>query len=350
MTNLKETINQLFILGYEGEDFRSNIELVKLLENGLGGVIFFTQNILDENKFKSQTELIKSISKIPPFLSIDEEGGRVERFENLNKDCPDGKKYLSAKYIAQKGENAIVEQSQNIADDLNEFGLNMNFAPVLDVNSNPYNPIIGERAYSNDPKIVTECAKLVSDTFLKNKILPVYKHFPGHGDTKKDSHLELPIVDLDFKEFEKTHIYPFKKMIEYNKLDEYPDFYPYMIMIAHVHYTCFDGEDFENNLTPASTSINVLNYLRNNLQYDGVVISDDMEMGGIKGFNPVNTIIKMLKAGVNCFIYRNCNSDVVSYLEELEKFAKKDEELQTAIWESYEKITKLKKVFGIITL
>ena len=152
MDSLKESINQLFILGYEGDDFRANNDFVNLLQNGLGGVIFFTQNIIDEKQFKNQVNLIKSVSKIMPFLSIDEEGGRVERFENLNKNYPDGKKYLSAKYIAQKGKLALKEQTQNIADDLKNFGLNMNFAPVLDVNSNPDNPIIGERSYSDNPK------------------------------------------------------------------------------------------------------------------------------------------------------------------------------------------------------
>ena len=336
MDSLKENINQLFILGYEGDDFRVDSDFVNLLQNGLGGVIFFTQNIIDEKQFKNQVNLIKSVSKIMPFLSIDEEGGRVERFENLNKNYTDGKKYLSAKYIAQKGELALKKQTQNIADDLKNFGLNMNFAPVLDVNSNPDNPIIGERSYSDNPKEVAKYALITDEIYRKNKIITVGKHFPGHGDTKKDSHLEMPVVDMPFEEFEKTHIYPFKKAVEKN--------IP-AIMAAHVHYKCFDEEKI-----PASISKNVLNYLRKNLNYQGVIISDDMEMGGIKQYEPIDAIEKMLMAGVNCFIFRNCTKEVVELLKELERRAKKNNELKKAIISSCQKIYKLKKIFDIITL
>ena len=333
MDDLKEKINQLFILGYEGEDFRINTDFVELLENGLGGVIFFTQNIVEAEQFKEQVSLIKLISKLPPFLSIDEEGGRVERFENLNKNCPDGKKYLSAKYIAQEGETALKEQTQRIAEDLKEFGLNMNFAPVLDLNSNPDNPIIGERAYSDKPEEVTKYALLVNDIYNKNRIITVGKHFPGHGDTKKDSHLELPEVDLAFDEFEKVHIYPFKKAIE----KDIPS-----VMIAHVHYDCFDKEKI-----PASLSENVLNYLRQNLRYKGLIISDDMEMGGITGFSKFEAVVKMLKNGVNCFIYRNCTKEVVELTKEIYFASKSDMMLEKAINESYYKILNNKKRFLI---
>ena len=333
MDSLKESINQLFILGYEGDDFRANNDFVNLLQNGLGGVIFFTQNIIGEKQFKNQVNLIKSVSKIMPFLSIDEEGGRVERFENLNKNYPDGKKYLSAKYIAQKGKLALKEQTQNIADDLKNFGLNMNFAPVLDVNSNPDNPIIGERSYSDNPKEVAKYALITDEIYKKNKIITVGKHFPGHGDTKKDSHLEMPVVDMPFKEFEKTHIYPFKKAVEKN--------IP-AIMAAHVHYKCFDEEKI-----PASISKNVLNYLRKNLNYQGVIISDDMEMGGIKGFSKTETVITMLKNGVNCFIYRNCTQEIVNLIKNIYVAAQEDKDLEYSIYNSCDKILNLKKRFLI---
>ena len=331
MDNLKEKINQLFILGYQGDDFCVSEDFVSLLKNGLGGVIFFTQNIVNEKQFKFQVEKIKKTSSNPLFLSIDQEGGRVERFENLNKDCPKGKKFLSAKYIAQKGEKAVIKQTQEISDYIKSFGLNMNFAPVLDVNSNPDNPIIGERAYSDDPKEVTKYALLVNDIYNKNGIITVGKHFPGHGDTKKDSHLEMPTVDMCFEEFEKIHLYPFKKAVENN----IPS-----IMVAHVHYKCFDEEKI-----PASISKNVLNYLINTLNYKGLIISDDMEMGGIKGYTKFEAVTTMLKNGVNCFIFRACNEEILNLLEEIEISLKTDENLKSAIENSYLKILDLKKRF-----
>ena len=331
MDDLKEKINQLFILGYEGEDFRENKDFVKLLEKGLGGVIFFTQNIVEEKQFKKQTELIKSVSKIPPFLSIDEEGGRVERFENLNKQYPKCKKYLSARYIAQKGKNALKKQTEEICSDLKKFGLNMNFAPVLDVDSNPQNPIIAERAYSSNPEYASKYALIVNDIYNQNGIITVGKHFPGHGNTKKDSHLEMPNVDISFEELEKIHIYPFKKAIEKN--------IP-AIMVAHVHYNCFDKEKI-----PASLSKNVLQYLQQNLKYNGLIISDDMEMGGISEFSKTDAVIEMLKNGVNCFIYRNCTKEVVELLEKIYSESKRNFDLEKSINNSYEKIIKLKKRF-----
>ena len=329
--NLKEKINQLFILGYEGENFSANGNFVELLKNNLGGVIFFTQNILEENQFKKQIKEIKKISKTAPFLSIDEEGGRVERFENINKNFKNGKKYLSAKFIAQKGEYAVIKQTQEISDDLKKFGLNMNFAPILDVDSNPKNPIIGERAYSDNPKEVEKYALLVNQIYNNNGIITVGKHFPGHGDTKKDSHLEMPEVDINFSEFEKIHIYPFKKAVE-QKIPA--------IMVAHVHYKCFDKEKI-----PASISKNVLNYLINNLKFKGLIVSDDMEMGGIRSITPKEAVIEMLKNGVNCFIYRNCTKEIVKLIEEIENCAKEDNELKKAVQKSYSKIIRLKKRF-----
>ncbi len=329
--NLKEKINQLFILGYEGEDFAKNLDFVDLLKNNLGGVIFFTQNILGEKQFKKQITEIKKISKTVPFLSIDEEGGRVERFENINKNYKNGKKYLSAKYIAQMGEKAVAEQTKNIANDLKKFGLNMNFSPVLDVNSNPDNPIIGERAYCDNPKDVAKYALLVNKIYNDNGIITVGKHFPGHGDTKKDSHLEMPEVELSLNELKNTHIYPFKKAVE-QKIPA--------LMVAHVYYKCFDKEKI-----PASISKNVLSYLINDLKFKGLIVSDDMEMGGIKSITAKEAVIKMLKNGINCFIYRNCTKKVVKLIEEIENCVKEDEELKKAVQKSYSKIISLKKRF-----
>lgn len=329
--SLEEKINQLFILGYEGADFSKNKEFVNLLKHNLGGVIFFTQNILEEDEFKKQVEKIKNIAKTVPFLSIDEEGGRVERFENLNKGYKNGKKYLSAKYIVQKGKTAFSEQIQNISNDIKKFGLNMNFSPVLDVNSNSKNPIIGERAYSDNPQEVAKWGLLANDIFLKNNIITVGKHFPGHGDTSMDSHLMLPTVDIDFKTFEKIHLYPFKVAIE-KKIP--------VIMVAHVYYKCFD-----ENVIPASLSKNVLDYLKYELKYEGLIISDDMVMGGISGYDKTDAVIQMLKNGVNCLIFRFCNKEVVELIEKINEIAEKDEYLQKAIENSYNKILRLKKRF-----
>ena len=152
MVELKEKLYQMFILGTEGK----NLDMA--LSNGLGGVIFFTKDIHSTKQFQDLTNEIKQKSKITPFLSIDQEGGRVERTENLHG----GKKYLSAKFACEKGAEFLETQTQEIAKELKFYGINLNFAPCIDTNTNPNNPIIGERAFSSNPDEVIEAEKIVT--------------------------------------------------------------------------------------------------------------------------------------------------------------------------------------------
>ena len=296
---VEQKVHQMFILGYEGENPLSCPKFINALKTGLGGVIFFTQNIFEKEKFKNSVDIIKENSFIPPFLSIDQEGGRVERTLNLYG----GSHYLNAYDAAQKGESVVKQQTQWISEELRYFGLNMNFAPVLDVNTNPNNPIIGKRAYSSDPDEVIKFGKIATETYLKNSIIPVGKHFPGHGETAVDSHLEMPELDMPLTELENTHIKPFKALIQ-----DLP-----AIMVAHVHYKAFDSQKI-----PASISPNVIkNYLRKELGFKGLVISDDMVMGGIKKFTPFEACKRAINAGVNMFIYRNSDDATIELIQQL---------------------------------
>lgn len=304
---LTQKIHQMFILGYEGPNPLSdeNSGFIEALKNGLGGVIFFTKNITDRAAFQKSVLQIKENALIKPFLSIDQEGGRVERTLNLYK----GPQYLCARESARKGEKFVEEQTRNIAFELQSFGLNMNFAPVLDVDTNPDNPIIAERAFSSNADDVTRFGKIAAETYLQNGILPVGKHFPGHGDTFVDSHKAMPEVNLSFDELEKTHIKPFNDLL---------DIVP-ALMVAHVHYTAFDAQKI-----PASVSNNVINqYLRKKLGYKGLIISDDMVMGGIKGFTSFEACVKGINAGINMFIFRNSDNPTLELIKQLETAAEK---------------------------
>lgn len=333
--DLKTRLYQMFILGTEGGEY------IEALEKGLGGMIFFTKDILTKDQFKNLVSDIKSKALIPPFLSIDQEGGRVERTENIHN----GKKYLSAKYAYEKGEDFLRNQTKEIAQELKSYGLNLNFAPCIDVNTNPDNPIIGERAFSNNPDEVIKCEKIVSQTYRENGIIPCAKHFPGHGDANTDSHLTLPEINLPLEEMEKIHIKPFAscaKTIE-------------MIMAAHLHCTCF-----EKDVIPTSLSKNAISYLRNKLGFDGVIISDDMIMKGATHValqhklcqnlsNRSNSLAQKIKtcemgirAGLNMFIYRNSTPETIEIIETIAQKALKDKELQEKIEYSFEKITNLK--------
>lgn len=319
----------MFILGLEGCSLEKNPNLINALKEGLGGVIFFTQNIKTIPQFKSLINDIKEEAKIFPFLSIDQEGGRVERTENLFG----GKKYLSGDKFGDKREekyNALKEQTEQISRELKDFGINLNFAPVLDVNTNPNNPIIGERAFSSDTDEVIRCGKTVVDTYLKNGIIPCTKHFPGHGDAGIDSHLSLPKIDLPLKEMEEVHIRPFKEV-------ESP-----MIMIAHLYCSAFDKEEI-----PSSLSKNVIRYLREKLNYQGLIITDDMVMGGVSQINGVDACIKAIKAGINILLYRDSYDETIQIIEKLAQLAEKDKELLHNIELSYEKIINFKNKYGL---
>lgn len=325
---IKNKLYQMFILGLEGENLDDNPNLTNALSQNLGGVIFFTQNIKTSKQFKKLIEDIKNetikLHLPPPFLSIDQEGGRVERTENIYK----GKCFLSAKHAVANGERFLKEQTKKIAHLLKDFGINLNFAPVLDVNTNPDNPIIGERAFSDNVDEVIKCGKIVVDTYLKNGIIPCTKHFPGHGDASVDSHISLPKIDLPLEEIEEIHIKPFKEV-------ESP-----MIMVAHLYCSAFDKEEI-----PSSLSKNVIGYLRNELNYDGLVITDDMVMGGVLGLDGTQACIKAIEAGVNILLYRNSNDETIQIIENIAKLATKDKELSNKIEESYSKIIEFKNKF-----
>lgn len=341
--DLKTKLYQMFILGTEGDGY------IQALEKGLGGMIFFTKDILTKDQFKNLVSDIKSKALIPPFLSIDQEGGRVERTENIHN----GKKYLSAKYAYEKGEDFLRNQTKEIALELKSYGLNLNFAPCIDVNTNPNNPIIGERAFSSNPDNVIKGEKIVSQTYRENGIIPCAKHFPGHGDANADSHLTLPEINLPLEEMEKTHIKSFAscaKTIE-------------MIMVAHLHCTCF-----EKDVIPTSLSKNAISYLRNKLGFEGVIISDDMIMAGATHValqhklcqnlsNPSNSLAQKIatcemgiRAGLNMFIYRNSTPETINIIETIAQKALTDKELQEKIEYSFEKINNLKSKFELINL
>lgn len=311
---MEKLVYQMFILG-------TGFELDSALQKGLGGVIFFTPDIKSKDQFVSLVEEIKSKAKTPLFLSIDQEGGRVERTENIHA------RYLSPRFAYERGLEFLSNQTEKIAHELKEYGLNLNFAPCADVNTNPNNPIIGERAFSDKTEDVIKGVEVVSEIYRKNGIIPCLKHFPGHGDADKDSHLTLPRIDLPLNKMEEIHIPPFKCKAD-------------MIMAAHLHCTCFDKE-----VIPASLSKNAIGYLRNILKYDGVVISDDMVMKGVQDFGSLEACKMAILAGVDMFIFRDADKEVISTIEALIKEAETDEDLRIRIVEANKRIEKLKKLY-----
>ncbi len=327
--NLRQKIAQMFITGFEGKIPEDCFN--KLLSLGLGGVIFFTQNIESEMQFKKLISDISQKAQIPMFYSIDQEGGRVERTENIYG----GKKYLSAKYAYEKGLEYLKNQTKEIALELKNYGINMNFAPVLDVNTNFENPIIGERSFSDKPEKVIEATKTVLKEYEKYGIITVGKHFPGHGASSSDSHKTLPVIDLTVEELKTIHIKPFTEAIKIGCP---------AIMAAHVSYPALDGTN-----TPASVSEKIINELLiQELGFNGVIITDDMEMNGIKKYTRLEACIKAINAGVNMFIFRSASPDIITLIDNLEKSVKDNIIPLGKINFSVEKIIKLKKLYKLL--
>ncbi len=311
---MEKLIYKKFILG-------TGAYLDKALAKGLGGVIFFTRDIHSKEQFQALINDIKQKAVYKLFLSIDQEGGRVERTENIHA------RYLSPRFAYERGEDFLRNQAKKIAQELKDYGINLNFAPCADVNTNPKNPIIGERAFSSITYDVVNAVKIVSETYRQNGIIPCLKHFPGHGDASMDSHLTLPIIDLPMSTMETVHIKPFKENLNSE-----------MIMAAHLHCTCFDKEPI-----PASLSKNVIGYLRNVLKYDGIIITDDMVMKGVQNFGSVQACKMAINAGVDMFIFRDADENAVNTIEQLIVDAKEDEVLMAKILESDLRIESLKK-------
>lgn len=311
---MEEMIFRKFILG-TGEC------LDTALKKGLGGVIFFSRDINSKEQFQNLISDIKSKSAEKLFLSIDQEGGRVERTENIYP------KRLSQRFAYQKGDDYLKTQTENMAQELKEFGINLNFAPCADVNTNSDNPIIGERSFSNNPDDVIKGIEIVTKAYRKYGIIPCVKHYPGHGDADKDSHLTLPKIDLSLEEMERIHIKPFKYAVE-NGIE--------MVMAAHLHCTCFDKEEI-----PSSLSSNAIGYLRNKLNYNGVIISDDMIMKGVQDFGSLEACIMAIRAGVDMFIFRDADKKTYELISALINKIKTDKELEQKIIESNIRIQKL---------
>ncbi len=329
--SLRQKISQMFILGFRSRNFKLNKHFMNLLKDGLGGVIFFSHNINSEIQFRKLINDIGNNALIPVFYSIDQEGGRVERTEKIHK----GRKYLSAKYAFEMGLSYLQDQTKQIALELKSYGINMNFAPVLDVNTNKDNPVIGERAFSNNAEDVITAAKVVIKEYEKYGIITVGKHFPGHGAACADSHKTLPVIDLSEEELKLNHIKPFEEALKAGLP---------AVMAAHVVYPALD-----NTGTPASVSEKIINELLiQKIDFKGIIMTDDMEMNGIKGFSKLESCTMAINAGVDMFIFRDTTKDIFNLINDIEMQVQKGLIPEDKINNSAEKILGLKYRYGII--
>jgi beta-N-acetylhexosaminidase len=275
-------IARLFTVGFAGTT--PSPELEELLKRGVGGVILFRRNIEAPEQVLELTRSIKRLAARPLFVGIDQEGGRVRRLRAGFTDIP------PMRALGLTGDSALaLEVGRLLGRELSAVGIDLNFAPVVDVDTNPDNPVIGDRAFGSDAALVAELGRALVRGLESEGVAACAKHFPGHGDTHQDSHATLPRLAHALERLERVELVPFRAVAEAGVAS---------MMTAHVVLEALDAQ------YPATLSELVLaRLLRDSIGFDGVVFSDDMEMQAIAGrFDWATAAVRALGAGVDSLL------------------------------------------------
>ena len=296
-TGLRRRLGQLVVAGFAGAALPAELRAIAR-EFDLGGVILFARNCEASLQVAEIAYDVKQLSAVPPWVSVDQEGGRVQRLRAPFTEWP------PAAAIGRCGDAALVERfGRALARELRCVGITLNYAPVLDVHTNAANPVIGDRALSEDPAEVARLGAVLVRALQAEGVAACGKHFPGHGDTSVDSHHDLPVVEHEPARLREVELQPFRAAIEAGVA---------AIMTAHVRYPALDRE------SPATLSRAVVtDLLRQELGYDGLVATDDMAMGAIaKHLAPAPAAVEAVRAG--CDLVLLCEPDPASHAAVIE--------------------------------
>ncbi|MCA0971221.1 beta-N-acetylhexosaminidase [Halobacillus litoralis] len=332
--SLEDKAAQLFMVGFEGTSL-SPSERSMIQQGHVGGVILLGRNVRSDDQLHQLVTSIKqsNSTSTPLFVGIDEEGGRVSRIPASLSSLP------SSKQIGNAGDPELsYDVGQSLAAKVKHYGINMNFAPVLDINNNPDNEVIGDRSFGSDPETVTRLGIPTMKGIRSEGVIPVVKHFPGHGDTSVDSHAQLPIINKTTEQLNAFEWVPFKKAIQ-SGADA--------VMTAHILFPALDEQ------YPATFSKKVVTgVLREQMNYDGLVITDDMAMGAIsENYGTEEAVLKAIEAGVDIVLLtdtRNNQFERVhqSLLEAVEKGELSEEQID----ESVKRILKVKQKYKLSSI
>lgn len=328
---LRKKVGQLFIIGFEGKsvpaDFADFIQ-----EYHLGGTIYFNRNIESPAQIAELSNQIQFESRprsCPPlFISVDHEGGKVTR---LSKPFT---MFAGNDHLGELGSAKIAfDFGAVLGRELKAVGINMNYAPVVDVNSNPKNPIINTRAFGEDAELCGKMGSAVARGIQKMGVIAVAKHFPGHGDTTEDSHLALPKVEKTLEELEELELIPFKRVIR-SRCEA--------IMTAHILNPKIDKK------YPATMShATIQGVLRDQMRFTRLVISDDLEMKAIADhYDADEAAVLSIKAGCDLLIYRGDNGLPVNQIEAIAKAVESGEIPKATFEAALERIAAAKKAYA----
>lgn len=280
---LEEKVGQMILVGFEGKQSLDAETLRMIRQDHVGGVILYAPNVSD---IKGTVALINKLKKAnaanpaPLFVSVDQEGGKVSRMpkDELVSFPP------NATVGRTKSAKLAEEMGSLLAEEIQALGFNVDFAPVLDINSNPNNPVIGNRSFGATADLVAKLGMAEMQGMRDAGIVSVVKHFPGHGDTGVDSHLDLPVLKKTTDQLRRLEWIPFEEAVK-QRADA--------VMVAHILFPLIDPD------APASFSKTIIGeQLRGTLGYDGVVITDDLTMGAIaKHYDLAKVVVDTVQAG-----------------------------------------------------
>jgi beta-N-acetylhexosaminidase len=345
---LKERIGQMIMIGFRGTEISEDSYIVKAIKDiKIGGVILFDfdipsksfpRNILNPEQTKKLIFDLQGYSSTSLFVAVDAEGGKINRL----KPEYGFSDFLSPKELGEIGDTEITrKEALKLSQELKNLGFNMNLAPVVDVNINSNNPVIGAlgRSFSSDPQKVALHAQAFIEAHNQNNVITVAKHFPGHGSSSGDSHLGMVDVTETYKEEE---IIPYKILQDKGLLNA--------VMTAHIFNRKID-KDYPATLS----SIFLTDILRKEIGFKGIIISDDMQMEAITNYYGIEeAIIKAINSGGDIVLFSN--NSPLGFDEELPykvqgiiyQAVKNGKIPEERIIESSNRIYNLKKEFKII--
>lgn len=325
MSDLEIKIAQMLMTGIGGCELTREQKTL-LRQCPVGGFILFSHNCREPAQILSLSRSLRKTTKgSPPFIAIDGEGGRVHRLPRPFTHFP------AARLIGRKDDRDLAYRAgRATAAELALVGINLNFAPVLDVDSNPTNPIIGDRSFGSDPIQVGRIGMSWTQGLRAGGIIPCAKHFPGHGDTGMDSHLDLPVVDRALKGLHRRELVPFAAACR-NRIES--------IMTAHVVFRSLDPD------LPATLSPKIVGgFLRHKWNFSGVVFGDDLEMKAISDhYRDEDAALLGIGAGLDILLYGHDPARAIRTFEFLCREAERDQRVRARVEESYQRITKLKR-------
>ncbi|SET18300.1 beta-N-acetylhexosaminidase [Paenibacillus sp. NFR01] len=329
--SLEEKIGQMLLVGIEGTSLDAKAKTM-IASHAIGGIILYKDNIADLAGMVALTNDLKLSNwgnGVPLFISVDQEGGKVSRLPAEYASFP------SNREVGNSGKTEDASQmGQLLAKAVRSAGFNMDFAPVLDINSNPKNPVIGDRSFGSSADLVTKLGLAEMNGIAEEGIVPVIKHFPGHGDTGVDSHLELPVVNKTPAQLAKLEWLPFQAAIN-AQAD--------VVMVAHILYPKLDPDK------PASLSKAVIgDLLRDKMGFDGVVITDDLTMGAIvKNYTLAAAAVDSVQAGSDILLVAHGYDNEASVRAALLKSVKSGAISEARIDESVRRILALKDKYKL---